>query len=73
MADTVDGVLNLLGDFHAQRELSIIKLSEPILAPGPKQLQHDGVRSSDVSTSENPTSASLETDLMHYKVCMCAY
>ncbi len=73
MADTVDEVLSLLGDFQAQRELSILKLSEPILDPGPKQLRHDGVRSSDVSTSENPTSASLETDLMHYKVCMFPY
>lgn len=45
--------------------LSIIKLSEPIFASTTSQ------RTSDVSTSalENPSPASLEADLGHYKVC----
>jgi hypothetical protein len=48
-------------------EFSIIKLSEPVYGP----LQHNpGERTSDVSADvfNNPSPASLETDLAHYKV-----
>ncbi|TVY93445.1 Kinetochore protein [Lachnellula willkommii] len=47
-------------------ELSIIKLSEPVAGP---LKQSSGERTSDVSADvfENPTPASLEADLAHYK------
>ena len=48
------------------RELSIIRLSEPILAAAPSVPK----RSSDASTdgAENPSPASLAADLSHYRV-----
>jgi len=47
-------------------EFSILKLSEPISG----SIKQTGERTSDVSadTFENPTPASLEADLAHYKV-----
>ena len=47
-----------------EQPLSIIRLSEPVGAP------QTAPRTSDVSNSalDNPTPASLEADLSHYKV-----
>ena len=47
-----------------EEPLSIIRLSEPISAP------QSSTRTSDASNSalDNPTPASLEADLSHYKV-----
>ena len=54
--------LNTLTNFQS-RPLSIIRLSEPISA------SRTSTRTSDVSNSafENPSPASLEADLSHYK------
>ncbi|KAL1959644.1 hypothetical protein VTO42DRAFT_1679 [Malbranchea cinnamomea] len=48
------------------QELSILKISEPVVA---SSSQSPSKRSSDVSTDtfDNPTPASLEADLTHYK------
>jgi hypothetical protein len=68
MAQSHGEVLETL--LHAQKshELSIIKLSEPVSGP---LKPNPGERTSDVSAEvfENPTPASLEADLAHYKVC----
>ncbi|KAE9370631.1 hypothetical protein N431DRAFT_412197 [Stipitochalara longipes BDJ] len=66
MAQSHDEVLQALLDAQTSHELSIIKLSEPISGP----LKQNGTeRTSDVSAEvlENPTPASLEADLAHYK------
>lgn len=66
---------SILGQLQ-QQELSIFKFSEPILSQIESDSHHTdarGQRSSDVSSSttgNNPTPASLEADLAHYKVCM---
>lgn len=68
MAQSQREVLDALLDTQVSHELSIIKLSEPISGP----LKQNGAdRASDVSAEvfENPTPASLEADLAHYKVC----
>lgn len=75
-----DEVLAELQDLDAAYpELSIIKISEPIassadLTDGSKrnQLTPSKQRTSDVSTDafDNPTPASLEADLTHYKVSL---
>lgn len=62
-----EDVLNSVLDLQRTHELSILKLSEPISGP----LKHTaGERTSDVSADvfENPSPASLEADLTHYKV-----
>ena len=60
-------VENVLQGLRALQEssLSIIRLSEPISAAPTSN------RSSDASSSafDNPSPASLEADLSHYKVC----
>jgi hypothetical protein len=65
MADSqhVQNVIQGLRALQAE-PLSIIKLSEPISATATSH------RTSDVSTSafDNPSPASLEADLSHYKV-----
>lgn len=68
MARTYEDVLKALLETQASHELSIIKLSEPIAGP---LKTPSGARTSDVSTEvyENPSPASLEADLAHYKVC----
>ena len=68
MANSYDEVLEMLAEAPNSSELSIIKLSEPI--SGPLQ-QNPGERTSDVSADvfDNPSPASLEADLAHYKVC----
>jgi hypothetical protein len=68
MAQSHGDVLDTLLGAQASHELSIIKLSEPISGP---LKQNDAERTSDVSAEvfENPTPASLEADLAHYKAC----
>ena len=68
MASPHGEVLEALLDAQNSHELSIIKLSEPISGA---LKQHGAERTSDVSAEvfENPTPASLEADLAHYKVC----
>ena len=63
MAKDVSDTLQALAELQ-ERPLSIIRLSEPFSASLPS------TRTSDVSTSalDNPTPASLEADLSHYKV-----
>ena len=66
MASIHESISEALGKLQ-QQELSIIHLSEPILAthaPDPVK------RTSDVSADafENPSPASLAADLSHYKV-----
>ncbi|KAH7317654.1 hypothetical protein BKA65DRAFT_599662 [Rhexocercosporidium sp. MPI-PUGE-AT-0058] len=67
MAQSHEDILETLLEVQNGHELSIIKLSEPVSG----QLKQNGVkeRTSDVSTDvfENPTPASLEADLAHYK------
>ena len=61
-----DETLAALAELQQSHELSIIKLSEPI-APEPGA-QDDANRNSDVSDAlGNPSPASLEADLSHYK------
>jgi hypothetical protein len=67
MARSHERVLQEILELKNGQELSIIKLSEPV---GGSVQQNPGQRTSDVSAegSENPTPASLEADLAHYKV-----
>jgi hypothetical protein len=67
MAQSHEEVLEALLEAQNTHELSIIKLSEPVSGP---LKQNPGERTSDVSAEvfENPTPASLEADLAHYKV-----
>lgn len=62
----------VLADLRSQEEnhpLSILKLAEPIIT-STQNAASPSKRASDVSNSEieNPTPASLEADLSHYKV-----
>ena len=61
-------VLELLLESQRSHEFSILKISEPISGPS-KQISKE--RASDVSADifENPSPASLEADLAHYKAC----
>lgn len=55
------------GDLKTQ--LNIIRISEPIFSPtSEKPTTTPSKRNSDVSSLDNPTPASLEADLSHYKV-----
>ena len=67
MAQSHDKVLEALLEAQNSNDLSIIKLSEPVSGP---LKQNTEERTSDVSVEvfENPTPASLEADLAHYKV-----
>ncbi|KAI9793584.1 MAG: hypothetical protein M1833_000729 [Piccolia ochrophora] len=70
MAKNHEDVLASLAALQQAHELSIIKLSEPIaLPPKDPSASFDTNRSSDVSADafDNPTPASLEVDLTHYK------
>ncbi|CAD6447706.1 30623936-a1f2-4476-8d96-3fcaf446d80e [Sclerotinia trifoliorum] len=65
MALSPENTLTTLQKLQKSHELSIIKLSEPISAP-----LKPGDRTSNGSAAdplENPSPASLETDLAHYK------
>ncbi|KAJ4194155.1 hypothetical protein NW755_002916 [Fusarium falciforme] len=59
-------VLEALDEIRSTREISIIKLSEPISSSTPQDSRQ---RTSDVSNSalDAPTPASLAADLAHYK------
>ena len=67
MANSHQKILEEIHDIQSNHELSIIKLGEPLAAPLKNQI---GDRRSDVSADvfDNPTPASLEADLEHYKV-----
>ncbi|CAG8951759.1 hypothetical protein HYFRA_00005561 [Hymenoscyphus fraxineus] len=66
MAKSPDQVLKEVLEAQKSQELSIIKLSEPLAVPLKIK---SGERTSDVSADvlNNPTPASLEADLAHYK------
>ncbi|PVH73355.1 hypothetical protein DL98DRAFT_659519 [Cadophora sp. DSE1049] len=66
MAQSHEEILETLLEVQNGHELSIIKLSEPVSG---QLKQKAGERTSDVSTDvfDNPTPASLEADLAHYK------
>ena len=67
MAQAHEDVLQSLNDAQQSYEFSIIKISEPISAA---INQSSTTRTSDVSADafESPSPASLEADLLHYKV-----
>ncbi len=67
MSNPHEDVLATLSEVQNSHEFSIIKLSEPVSGP---LKQNSGERTSDVSADvfDNPTPASLEEDLAHYKV-----
>jgi hypothetical protein len=67
MARSHEDVLKLILSSQSSYELCILKLSEPISG---LRKQNTGERTSDVSADafENPSPASLEADLSHYKV-----
>lgn len=69
MALSHEDILATLLEVQESHEFSIIKLSEPLSTP---LNQNPGERTSDVSADvfDNPTPASLEEDLSHYKVCL---
>lgn len=56
-----------------KKQLAILRISEPIASASDVEVPNrsPSKRSSDVSADpyENPTPASLEADLTHYKVC----
>lgn len=68
----VNAALQTIDGLDAQHNLSIIKLSEPLLSASEDAFPHDAPRISDASSaaphSDLPTPASLEADLTHYKV-----
>ncbi|EKD21496.1 uncharacterized protein L3040_006126 [Drepanopeziza brunnea f. sp. 'multigermtubi'] len=66
MAQSHEEILEVLLEAQNGHELSIIKLSEPVSG---QLKQNPGERTSDVSADvfDNPTPASLEADLSHYK------
>ncbi|TVY30352.1 Kinetochore protein [Lachnellula hyalina] len=66
MGQSSEEILDSVLEVQNGHELSIIKLSEPVAGPLKKS---SGERTSDVSADvfENPTPASLEADLAHYK------
>ncbi|TVY31374.1 Kinetochore protein [Lachnellula subtilissima] len=66
MGQSSEEILDSVLELQNGHELSIIKLSEPVAGPLKKS---SGERTSDVSADvfENPTPASLEADLAHYK------
>lgn len=62
----------IMAELRSQQEkhpLSILRLAEPIVASAQNAVS-PSKRVSDVSNSEieNPTPATLEADLLHYKV-----
>lgn len=70
MASRNDEVLQEIKALQHSHELSIIKISEPISAI---PLKSGEQRQSDISADAgyNPSPASLEADLSHYKVSLC--
>lgn len=72
MADQIESIFKLLEELQQQHELSLLKLSQPLLAPPQDEQQHQDVRVSDASSAADgnthPTRASLDADLVHYRV-----
>ncbi|TVY54098.1 Kinetochore protein Sos7, partial [Lachnellula suecica] len=66
MAKSPEDVLESVLDIQNTHEFSIIKLSEPI-AGSLKQGSGDRISDASADIFENPTPASLEADLAHYK------
>lgn len=64
--DKASKVLETLDKLQSNQEISIIKLSEPIISATPQDARQ---RTSDASVAslDAPTPASLEADLAHYK------
>jgi hypothetical protein len=67
------GILADLKSQQSERGLTILKLAEPIIISTQNAVS-PSKRASDISNSEieNPTPASLEADLLHYKVVALA-
>ncbi|KHJ31341.1 putative 60s ribosomal protein l37 protein [Erysiphe necator] len=67
MSESLDDVIKSLEQIQGEKELTIIKLSEPFSELLTKRLSKE--RTSDIQSEEfdNPTPATLETDLIHYK------
>jgi hypothetical protein len=74
MANTSDEALSALEQLEQngdlKKRLAIIRISEPISTEVGGSYPSPSKRKSDVSVSnlDNPTPASLEADLAHYKV-----
>ena len=73
---TAPDYATILADLKAQQSehpLSILKIAEPIIISTQNAVS-PSKRASDISNSEieNPTPASLEADLLHYKVVALA-
>ncbi len=67
MATTISDVTSVLQSIQRDQELAILKLRSAIAS---EAIDDAGKRSSDVSatSAQNATPASLEADLVHYKV-----
>ncbi len=72
MARSHEEVLDDILEAQKSQKLSIINLSEPISGP---VRPNNGERTSDVSADafDNPSPASLEADLVHYKASLNAF
>ena len=70
MTSSADEALHRINELANNTELSITKLSDPILGETTANDQQHGNRNSNASSTDNggnPTPASLEADLTHYK------
>lgn len=69
MTNSTNDAIKVLEHIQNQQELTIIKLSEPFSELLTERLSKQRV-ADDVSTEvfDGPTPATLETDLIHYKV-----
>lgn len=67
MASELANVLKLLQELQDQHELSLLKLSEPLLNPAEEGTKRSN-RSSSRADDENPSPTSLAGDLTHYRV-----
>ena len=69
LADILEKLQGLEQDSgNLDTNLAIVRISEPIFSPDANSAPTPSKRNSDVSTIDNPTPASLEADLTHYKV-----
>lgn len=70
-------IASLVSRIHDSQGLSLYKLSEPILeaggAVGDGQLDKRDSDASNQLTTSQPTPASLNADLTHYKVCSTSF
>jgi hypothetical protein len=68
-AETLNRLQQLEENGKLKSHLAIVRISEPIFSPGAENSSQSlSKRTSDASTIDNPTPASLEADLTHYKV-----